>query len=412
MTKNALRVLIIVFLIKLAFALLPSFEVDMGAWLAWASRLTQIGTANFYSDSVWTQYTPGFLYWLWFIGNLGWIHPLAIKIPVIIADILTGWLIWQVVRKVNLRWASLVAILYVLNPVIIFDGSVWGQIDGIMTFFMFLSAYLLIERKNSYWSWMMAGVAMLMKPQAMAIVPLLALITLIRYGWKKLIVSGCLGILVVVIGFYPFYPTNPVLGIFELLQKMGVSYSYTSLFAFNWWSWVGMWKPDNTLWGGITFFGWGTMGMLLAYGAIVGKYRNQLRHNATVYLLLALACFIFFLFPTRVHERYLFPMFAYLITYTGLRQQKSLLWIVGITSAIYLANLYLPYSYYEQTTNILKNEGLQNLIERFAPVMAALLTIVFGILTFWEELSAKFGYFQVGKRRKKKSQYLTGRGNP
>lgn len=379
-TKNIVRAILLIFLIRFALAMLPSFQVDMGAWLGWAIRLAGIGPANFYSDTEWTQYTPGFLYWLLIVGKLGWIHPMAIKIPAIIADMLTGYLIWRVVGKVNRRYANFSYWLYVLSPVAIIDGSVWGQIDGILTFVMFLTTYLLIEKKSCYWSFVLAALAFLIKPQAIAIFPVLLIITIIRFGILKTMTSSLIGVLVVLVGFYPFFPTNPVAGAWELIYKMGLSYPYTSLFAFNFWAYLGMWKLDDALWLGISYFEWGTIMMSLAFVALIVKYRQYFARGNEVYLVFALSCFIFFLFPTRVHERYLFPMFAYLIAYAGLKQLKLLFLITMIAIVVYSLNLYLPYSYYEQATNPLKNVLLENVIQRLTLSIASIQMTIFGVL--------------------------------
>ncbi|MFI5241003.1 MAG: glycosyltransferase family 39 protein, partial [Microgenomates group bacterium] len=217
-TPNIIAAVVGVFIIRFVLSFLPSFQVDMGTWIAWAGRLSTGGLSHFYSDATWTQYTPGFLYWLWFVGKIGWFSPLAIKIPVIIFDILTGFLIWKLIGKVNLKFANYSFFLYVLNPLVIFDGSVWGQIDGILTFFVFLSAYLLIEKKNTYLSWVLAGLAFLVKPQAIAVLPFLGLITLLNFGWKKLIPSVIAGVTTVILGSVLFFPDNPIFGLFDLVK--------------------------------------------------------------------------------------------------------------------------------------------------------------------------------------------------
>lgn len=376
--KWIVRSLYIIFLIKFIFALMPSFQVDMGAWLGWASRLATLPMASFYSDTVWTQYTPGYLYWLWIIGKLGWITPMAIKLPVIIADMLSGYLIWKVVSKANKTWANVAFVIYTLSPVTIIDGSVWGQIDGLLTLFMFGSVYALIEKKNYQLSAFLLAISFLIKPQTMAIVPIIIILTWVRFGFKKLINYGAIVASVVVIGFYPFYPHNAFLGVFELIQKMGVSYSYTSLFAFNIWSLVGMWQPDSLKFWGLTYFSWGTIMMLVVYLATLIKFRKHMNSDKETYLMFAMACFIFFLFPTRVHERYLFPMYAFLITYVGSKQNKSLLLLSVLSIIAYTINLYYPYSSYESLSNPLKSLSAENLIQKIIPYLTTLQLAIFG----------------------------------
>ncbi len=133
LTPNIILVLVATFIVRFFLSFLPSFSVDMGTWIAWAERLRDLGPASFYSDAVWTQYTPGFLYWLWLIGKLGIANELMVKIPVILADLVTGGIIWSLVRKVNAKFAAISFFFYVLNPAIIFNGSIWEQNDGIFT---------------------------------------------------------------------------------------------------------------------------------------------------------------------------------------------------------------------------------------------------------------------------------------
>ena len=403
--KQLLRMVLVVFLIKLGLAMMPSFQVDMGAWLAWAERLSSVGFAHFYSDDIWTQYTPGFLYWLWLVGKIGWIQPLAIKIPVIIADMLTGYLIYLVVRKVSHKWASFAYFFYVLNPVVLFDGSIWGQVDGILTLAMFASTYCLVEKKNPYWSWLLTAVSLLIKPQAIAIVPILGLATLVKYGWRMLVVSVLMSGLVILLLYWPFFPQNPIMGLLSLTQKMGVSYPYTSLYAFNLWSYVGMWTPDSTRLWGATYFAWGAGIMAAVFAMLFIKNRKGLVEAKNMYLLFALSCLIFFLFPTRVHERYLFPMFAYLIAYVGIKKQKALVVVASIITVVYSLNLYLPYSYYEPVTNPLKNIAVEQWITSAIPWLASAQLGIFIVLLFWEDIEQwSKHYFQLGTRRKTISQ--------
>jgi dolichyl-phosphate-mannose-protein mannosyltransferase len=381
--KWTLRAIYIVFLVKFILALMPSFQVDMGAWLAWAERLSSLGMARFYSDSTWTQYTPGFLYWLWFVGKVGFIHPLAIKIPAILADIFVGCLLWKIVAKTNVKWANVVFFLYTLNPAIVFNSSVWGQIDGILTALLISATYFLVERKNYYVSAALAGMAFLLKPQAIAILPVFFLLLFVRGGLKQTLHSLLTMALVIVIGFYPFYPANPLLGLFDLIHKMGISYPYTSLFAFNIWSYVGMWIEDSRLWMGLSYFSWGTLLVGTVFLLMLYRFRHLLMDERETYLLFALSCFIFFLFPTRVHERYLFPVFAYLLAYTGMKQSMLLIWSVIVLSVAYGLNVYYPYSYYEPLTNPLKNVVIEQSIQQVILVIASLyLTLFFGLWLF------------------------------
>lgn len=362
--KQELFVLIpsvlIIFSIKLLFSYFPGFGFDIGSWFGWAGRLASLGFSKFYSDADWTQYTPGFLYYLWVVGKMGWTQEIAVKLPVIFADIGVGLLIWSLIRKVSSKLAVVSFFLYTLSPVVIFDGSVWGQIDGLLTLFLFLSAYFLIEKRNFVLSVAFWSVAFVVKPQSIAVLPALLMAVIMRkFNWKEVVSAGVVGVLTIFLLSWPFFVNNPIFGLPQQILKMGNYYSYTSVNAFNIWSWAGLWKTDATVFAGLSFSVWGTILLLTSVTISLFSFRKKLDIKANYYLLFALLSLCFFLFPTKVHERYLFPFFAFLITAAGLLKSTNLFAIFGITTLASFANLYYPYSYYND--NLLRNESLQNL---------------------------------------------------
>jgi Gpi18-like mannosyltransferase len=357
----------------------------MGTWLAWAGRLSTLGFANFYSSATWTQYTPGFMYWLWVVGKIGWIQDLAIKIPVLLADISVGILIYSLVKKVNSKLALVSLFLYTLNPVVIFDGSVWGQIDGILTLFLFLSAYFLIEKKSLIWSILFWSIAFLIKPQAIAILPVFLLAIILRkFKWKEILIAGMTGLLTILVLSYPFFLNDPFLGLSKLVIGMSKDYSYTSVNAFNIWSWVGFWRPDTSIFLGLTLAAWGTILFGVSVLLAMFIFRKKLNKKYNWYLLFAILSLCFFLFPTKVHERYLFPFFAFLLTTAGLTKSVNLFGIYIISSLASFLNIYYPYSYYYPGN--LRSDFLFNLSQSLAKIIGFLFLIIYIVLLFWEKL--------------------------
>ncbi len=374
-----------VFLIRLVLSFLPSFGFDMGTWFGWAERLNSLGFGKFYSDTDWTQYTPGFMYYLWAIGKLGWTSELAIKIPITLADIGVGFLIWSLVRKINPKLALISFFLYTLNPVTLFDGLVWGQIDGLLALLLFLAVYFLVEKKDFVLSVVFWSIGFLVKPQAIAIAPLFVLhIILNRSGWKKILVGVGVGFMVLLLGSFAFFPDNPVLGLPQLVLKMTNYYSYTSVNGFNIWAWVGMWRPDTAKFLGLALHSWGTIFLILADILALYLFRKKLGNRANYYLLAAILCLSFFVFPTKVHERYLLPFFAFLLTAAGLLKSKSLLGVYIVTSVASFLNLYYPYSYYYPTQ--LRSDFLYSLSKSLAKIIGLMFLVSYFILLWWEKL--------------------------
>ena len=376
---------VIVFLIRFFLSFLPSFGFDMGSWLGWAGRLSSLGFANFYTDQSWTQYTPGFMYWLWVIGKIGWMQDLAIKVPVLLSDISVGILIYSLIKKVNFKLALVSFFLYTLNPVVIFDGSIWGQVDGILTLFLFLSAYYLVEKKSFVWSIFFWSIAFLIKPQALAVAPIFLLAIIFRkFKLKKIIFGTLVGIGTIILLSWPFFVNNPILGLPQQIMKMAGFYPYSSLNAFNIWSWVGFWRPDATKLLGLSLAAWGVILLSVSILFAMFNFRKKLDKKSNWYLFFAILSLCFFLFPTKVHERYLFPFFAFLLTTAGLTKSVSLFAVYIVTSLAGFFNLYYPYSYYYPEN--LRSDFLYNLSQNLAKVIGFLFLVTYFALLFWEKL--------------------------
>lgn len=382
---NIIASITIVFAIRFLLSHFPSFGFDMGSWLGWANRLSSLGFGKFYTNESWTQYTPGFMYYLWAIGKLGWVNDFAIKIPVLLSDLATGVMVWGLIRKVDKKLALVSFFLYTVNPVVIFDGSVWGQIDGLLTFFLFLSAYFIIEKKNIILSALFWSLAFLIKPQSIAVLPAILMIAFVqRVKFKELILSGLTGLSTLFLLSWPFFTKNPILGLPQQILSMGNFYSYTSVFAFNIWSWIGFWKPDTSLFLGTSLANWGAILLASSIGIALYVFRNKLNSKANQYMLFAILSLCFFVFPTKVHERYLFPFFAFLLTSAGLSRSINLFIVYGVASLASFLNLYYPYSYYYPTQ--LKSEFLYKISEGLSKIIGFIFLATYWILLFWEKL--------------------------
>ncbi len=374
-----------VFIIRFLLSYLPSFGFDMGSWLGWSGRLSTLGFSNFYSEESWTQYSPGFLYWLWAIGKLGWIQEMAIKLPILAADMGLGLLIWSLIKKVNEKLALASFFLYTLNPVVVFDGSVWGQIDGILTFFLFLSAYFIIEKRNLVASIFFWSIAFLIKPQSIAVAPVFLLVALLRkFNLREIFLGAFTGIMTLILLSWPFFIDNPIFGLPQQILKMGSHYSYTSVYAFNVWSWVGFWKSDAALFWGISLSNWGVILLVSSIAFALVNYRKKINKKVDYYLLFALLSLSFFVFPTKVHERYLFPFFAFLLTGAGLSGSANLFGVYIVTSVASFLNLYYPYSYYYPKQ--IRSDFLYSLSGGLAKIIGFINLSVYFILNFWESL--------------------------
>lgn len=349
--KALMILLLLGLIIRLSLSLLPSFKFDMDAWFAWAIRLNQVGFSHFYSDSVWTNYTPGYLYVLGvlgFIKNLLHLNDfpflLLLKLPAILSEITLGVFVYYLMLKRNYFWAIIAASLILFNPVFIFNSSIWGQIDGLLILMLILSIYFL-DKKRIVYSSIFWGLAFLIKPQAIAILPIFILFFIRNLSIKNFLKISIPPVLTVFLLSLPFFPTQPFLGIPKLFSKMVSDYPYTSMYAYNFWGIVGFWIKDNVLWNNFSYKNWGYILIAGYWTAITYFY---FKNKLSLYTAAAMANLAFFFLPTRAHERYLYPAIVFLIIAAAQLKSKLLLILTAILSIIHLLNLYQVYIYYNE----------------------------------------------------------------
>jgi dolichyl-phosphate-mannose-protein mannosyltransferase len=114
---------------------------DLATFMSWARRLATVGPADFWSGSYWCDYLPGYLLVLWPLGWLARVipseaHILLFKIPSILADLATAYLIWRATRAKLNRGHLWLPTIYLFNPAILFNATLWGQVDSFHALFL------------------------------------------------------------------------------------------------------------------------------------------------------------------------------------------------------------------------------------------------------------------------------------
>ncbi|HTK03287.1 MAG TPA: glycosyltransferase family 39 protein, partial [Alphaproteobacteria bacterium] len=308
------------------------------------------GFKNFYSG--WSDYLPGYLYILYFLGKIKGFIPDVIlyKLPAILADISTGFLIYKIIRKTKSEKLGLLgASIYIFNPAIIANSTLWGQVDSFVALFSLLAVYLLT---TSYWlSTIFLAIGTLVKPQAAFILPVVLLI-MIKEKWpiKKIFVYLLIGLFMFLGLFIPFWNHGNLFNfILERLTISANQYQFTSINAFNFWALFGFWKPDNFHW---------IIGIIVAL--LISTF--AVRKNKSPYFLCAVIFSSSFLFMTRMHERHFLPALAFLAI-AAIENPLLLLPYIGF-SLTYVANLY--YAYVWITNNF--KEVFSDLVVKFISI--------------------------------------------
>lgn len=321
-----------------------TLSLDFNTFLAWGNQLSKIGFLGFYNN--WSDYLPGYLYVLWFLAKIRSLNlipdVLLYKLPAILADIVTGWFIFSIVRKLkNEKWGLITAALYIFNPAIIANSTLWGQIDSLTALFSLLTVYF--AGSSPYLSAIFLSVGTLIKPQAVFLAPVVLFIALKnKWNYRKILLYLSIAFIIFVLGFAPFAGKNNVF--LFIIERLGVSlnqYPYISVNAFNFWGLFGLWGKETL---GQQLFGYG----LVAGISIIAAIKLWKKENSE-YLLSTIIFLSSFLFFTRIHERHLLPVFAPLVI-SAAGMPILLLPYLGL-SATYVANLY--YSYKWITSNFL-----------------------------------------------------------
>lgn len=376
-------------IVRVSLTILPGFKIDVDAWFAWALRLNEVGFVNFYSSQVFTVFAPGYLYilsLLGFIKNLLSIDDQLffrlVRLPSIISEVVLAILSYREVKRYsNIKTAYLVSLAIILNPGFIFNSSIWGQNDGVLTLFLFLTIYFLKEQKL-YASSFLMGLSFLIKPQAIAVIPIFAIFLIKNLSIKNFLKLFLPFVSTVLILTFPFFPKNPLIGLYNFLLNSVNEYSATSLFAYNFWGIVGFWIDDSNKFIGLTFKGWG---FLLYFGYLLTLAFFYFKKRLSIYQVATLLTLSFFFLPTRVHERYLYPALFFLMFLTFQIKNKFFFILTFILNLLYLLNLYFVYTYYNQFYFNLENplfiESIYVYLQNNGRLLSGLSTVIFVLLT-------------------------------
>lgn len=311
----------------------PGHSGDVGVMARWAERMAEVGPLAFYGGS--GSIYPAVLYPLWGLGALldGDALATAIKGLSIPFDIGIGATLWALLRsRLGERAALAASGLYLLNPAVLLAGPVWGQLDAAGTL-AFLGALVASAARRDGIATALGVLAGLIKPQfglaALVVVVVAIARSRAAHDWRPLAWSLAGGASAYAVVAAPLALDS--IRYVELLRSTAAYKPYTSLHAFNPWGLlVGFRVPDEP------YVGIGAA--LLVLGLLVALV--PLRRGSDLASLLATAALMaiaFYMLPTRVHERYLFPAMALLVPFAILGRRP--LAAYAVLTAAFAASL-------------------------------------------------------------------------
>jgi Gpi18-like mannosyltransferase len=360
----------------IAYVALPpdaGFAADLNSFRAWASELGSRGPWGFYARGIFVDYLPGYMWVLWALGSLGALvtgstDPGAlVKLPAILAD---GLLVFATVRLAadlgaSRRGQLAAAAAIAAGPMIWLDSAVWGQVDSVGTVTLLFALSALIRGKTIRGA-IFAALAAVLKPQFGILIPIVGVLAFVRARSARdpwaFVVAGLAGVATVALAALPFGLALP--DVFTKIAEAAGGYPYLSVNAWNPWALITVggrsvldasgWASDIDALPLIGVPGVAIGSAALA-AAVLAAMRFVRRDTAirTVIAVTVLAI-TFFVLPTRVHERYLFPAIPLTIALAAARPAWR--WIAALTSAAFLAN-----SWGVLTISYFQNPGLPNL---------------------------------------------------
>lgn len=275
-------------------------------------------------------------------GQLPVSYPSALRfmlrLPALAADLLAGAIVFRVLRQqpsITFRDALFAAGAYLFNPAVIFDSAYWGQTQAVHALLMLL-CLAAIHARAYHWGGAALAAAILTKPQAFSIAPVVLLLTLRERGALRLVAGGVVAALFVM---SPFLFAGNSATVFEEYTQTTKFHPFVAVNAHNFWWFVtggNGWSPDTNSVGSFTFR---AAGLLLFSCAVVLSLAVVWRDREKLFLVAAYDALAFFMLNTQIHEDHLLAMFAPLVVASAVNREAWWLYcafaITSLTNMIF-----------------------------------------------------------------------------
>ncbi len=412
------EVLGISFVIKvICCSLYVGFATDMNCFYSWANRAVEVGFGGFYTEEVFTDYPPGYVYILFGVGLLqklfgvssyqDMMAVLLVKLPAVLCDIAGGYFIYKIARKRFSQRASIYAcLIYVFNPFVVLDSSIWGQVDSVYTLLVLMMCYYLTLRKQER-AIVCFAVGILMKPQTLFFAPVLFFSCIEEAFLTRK--NGTLSVEFHSSRFVSLmaWGIGSILGMILLVTPFGIgtiisqyvdtvgSYEYATVNAYNVWMLFGKnWVDQSTTLLGVAYSTWGYIAIACTVVAAGFFFFTSKKQETKVYVTAAIINMFVFMFSVRMHERYMFPVIVLVLCayLTWPKRQTMLVYILYSVTSFLNAGYVL---FYYDANNYDWNDPIPRMIS----AAALAVTLYFGYVVIRhyskdEEIEEAFVYEQ------------------
>lgn len=165
------------FILRIILMLFSASHPDIGNHVDWGNRFFEYTPKNFYTAEIWSVSKPnqpfGSIYlfavvskiykslmsFSWYLNNNfpifpsklilifeSSLHHWLLKIPFIAADIVIAFIIYKIGQKYFSKKSLLAAGLFLFNPVVIYNSTIWGQTDSLINLLALAGIFLLTQK--------------------------------------------------------------------------------------------------------------------------------------------------------------------------------------------------------------------------------------------------------------------------
>lgn len=368
------------FIYIICSALYVGHKTDMGCFSAWSDMIFKGGIANFYTSDAFHDYPPGYMYVLYVIGaikslfGISGTAPVLLKLPSLICNIGTGYIVYISAKKhFGAKISAVLSGAYLLNPAVITNGALWGQVDSVYTFTVVLMIYLLSHKKMIS-SYFVFAICIFIKPQALIFTPVLILaivenVFLNDFSSKRTIKNLLLGLCAILMLFVLALPFGINNVIYQYTQTLA-QYPYFTINAFNLWGMLGKnWSPISPA---ASATGYVLLALITVYSAYVFlKSKNVSKYCFTG----ALLSFLTYMLSVKMHDRYAFPALALmLMAFATGRSRRSYVLFTLLTLSQFFNTAWVLFIY-EQDINVYFQSPVIPFASALNIALAVLLTV-------------------------------------
>ena len=355
-------VVLLATLVCAAVLAIPSHSAsDVGHYKYWAKQIATYGVAGSYSGTypesaaiyppvtMYGYRVAGFIY-KWAFDFQFLMEPalrshelsVLVKLVAVVPHLLGSLAIYALLLRRFGQMAALSATAaYALNPAAIFDAAYWGQPDVVHAIFLLIAIYL-FEEDRPLIAYVFIGLAAATKPQAWALLPFLAYVSLRRFGLVQSVLGGIVATITVLLVCLPFIVYGTFGEIFILPRLIAETMPVVSANAHNVW-WLVTWgKPDfvfdaEPLLDPVTYRQVAVVLSLLVMG--YGLWRTDpFARNGELSAMAAFLAFGWFMVTTRAHENHAFFALPLLVMATPTsRFYWAMFWMVSLSLFLNMA---------------------------------------------------------------------------